>query len=88
MGHDQLAHEALVLDGKGQDLAAGQLAPGKLRPEADADVGRDHIPDGGGAVALEDDIRLEAHMLAELIADIPELAGVAEADEVLVHDLV
>lgn len=57
---------------KSHILALG-AAPCKFRPETDPHICRDHILNGGGIIALKNNLRREPGMLTEPVADIAEL---------------
>ena len=65
-------------------LVAFKTAPGKLRPEADAHIGGNHIPYGRRAVTFENDPRTEACMAAIVVADESKLTRTHEADKAFV----
>ena len=81
--HD-VALEVGIGDFQQADLAAVHLAPGEFGPEPDAEAARDGVLHDEGVIALENVVRLESDAVAEIAANLVQLLGAVQADEVRV----
>jgi hypothetical protein len=88
-GQEDLAHRALVLDLQVDDRPRHRLRRSGARRghHGHAQADRDEAADVGQVVALEDDIRPEPGLLAQVVGQPPQRGGRPQADERLASHL-